>query len=393
MLFINFVPGFRSSTLWKGIIAIFYYIVSIYYFIHTWAMLLFLLSAPFMFFSFLDLLGIYRVWSSAIVSRNIFVVSSISVLISAIGVFHSFFNIKALRKRNKKNINLISHKDLLIHFLSIGQADSILIQQSNKNLLIDGGYWMSGKPILRYLKRHSIEKLDYLIVTHPHNDHIGGLPRIIKNIPIKNIIINNENPYEIKRNYRKHKELLELAKSKNINLIHPIPGDTYNLGEGNFTILAPNSSGYNRINDYSIVIKYVYKNNSFLFTEDAEEYSEMEILESGKNVKADLLKVGHHGSCTSSSERFINAVSPKYAVISVGWYSFYGQPDRCVLDRLYNIGAKLYRTDKLGTIIVKSNGEDIQFNKEALDYPKTKIPYTSVRLKYRALHGSKNIES
>ena len=391
MLPFNFIPGFRTGNLWKILIAVFYYIVSIYYFIHTWAMLLFLLSFPFMFFSLIDLIGIYSVNPNILISKNIFIVSSVFIIISALGVFHSFFNIKTLGKRNK-NINLTSHEDLLIYFFNIGQADSILIQQSDKNLLIDGGYWMSGKPILRYLKRYNIEKLDYLIVTHPHNDHIGGLPRIINNIPIKNIIINNENPYEIKANYRKHKELLELAKSKNINLIHPIPGDTYNLGEGNFIILGPSSSRYNRINDYSIVIKYVYKNNSFLFTGDAEEYSEMEILESGENVKADLLKVGHHGSCTSSSENFINAVSPKYAVISVGWNSFYGQPGRCVLDRLYNIGANLYRTDKLGTIIVKSNGEDIQFNKKALNYPKTKIPYTSVRLKYRALHGGKNIE-
>lgn len=108
-----------------------------------------------------------------------------------------------------------------------------------------------------------------------------------------------------------------------------------------------------------------------------------------KDIGADLLKVGHHGSCTSSSEEFINAVNPKYAVISVGWWSFYGQPDKCILDRLENIGARLYRTDKLGTIIVKSDGNNIKFNKNALNYPRVKIPYTSVRLKYRALHGGR----
>ncbi len=389
MLFLNYVPGFRTSLLWKSVIAIFYYIVSIYYFIHTWAMLLFLLSSPFMFFSLLDLMDIYPVGNSLTITKNIFFISTILVIISAVGVFHSFFNIKSLIKRNKKNIDSIPEKDLTIHFLNIGQADSILIQQSNKNLLIDGGYGISGKPILRYLKSHNIEKLDYLIVTHSHNDHIGGLPRIIKNIPIENIIINTENPYEIKRNYKMHRNLLELIKSKGINLIHPYPGNTYYLGEGYFTILAPNSDLYNRINNYSIVIKYVYKENSFLFTGDAEQVSEMEILKSGRNVKADLLKVGHHGSCTSSSEIFINEVNPKYAVISVGWCSFYGQPDKCVLDRLQNVGAKLYRTDKLGTIVVKSNGKDIQLNKKALNYPKVKTPYTSVRLKYRALHGKK----
>ncbi|NLV76995.1 MAG: hypothetical protein GX023_08465, partial [Tissierellia bacterium] len=109
-----------------------------------------------------------------------------------------------------------------------------------------------------------------------------------------------------------------------------------------------------------------------------------------RDIKADVLKVGHHGSCTSSSEEFLRAVSPKYAVISVGYNSFYGQPDKCVLDRLNNIGATLYRTDKRGTIIVTSNGYNIKFNKKSCSYPKVKILYTSVRIKYRALHGSRS---
>lgn len=389
MLPLEFIPGFRSSTLWKGIIAIFYYGFSIYYFVHTWAMLLFLLSSPFMLFSSLDLLGIYKVGHSMAINKITFIISFILVLISAIGVFHSFFNIKSLNRRKKNKV--IHNQDLTVHFLNIGQADSILIQESNKNLLIDGGYYISGKTILRYLNKNNIEKLDYLIVTHPHNDHIGGLPRIIKNIPIENIIINTENPYKVKRNHEMHRDLLKLAKDMHINIIHPKSGDTYYLGKGHFTILAPNGGDYTRINDYSIVIKYIYENISILFTGDAEAYSEMEMLKKNIDVSADVLKIGHHGSCTSSSEEFINAVSPKYAVISVGWWSFYGQPDKCVLDRLYSVGAKLYRTDKLGTIILQTNGKDIEFNKEPVSYPKVKIPYTSIRLKYRNLHGKRDL--
>src|SRR5690606_37383530 len=116
---------------------------------------------------------------------NIFIISTTFVIISAIAVFHSVFNIKSLRKKVNSQICKNPSNDLKVHFLSIGQADSILIQQGNKNLLIDGGYWMSGRPILRYLKNIGVNKLDYLIVTHPHNDHIGGLPRIINNIPIE----------------------------------------------------------------------------------------------------------------------------------------------------------------------------------------------------------------
>lgn len=390
MTFLNLIPGFRSGILWKSIIALFYYVVSIYYFIHSIGMLMFLLSTPFSFFSFIDLMGWYQVGYSYSITRNIFIISTTFVIISAIAVFHSFFNIKSLRKKANSQICKKPCNDLKVHFLSIGQADSILVQQGNKNLLIDGGYWMSGRPILRYLKNIGVNKLDYLIVTHPHNDHIGGLPRIINNIPIENVIINNKNPYKTRRYYKKHNQLLKMINKRGINLIHPVAGKTFKIGDFSLEILAPNGDEYERINDYSVVTKLVYKNTSFLFAADAEEYSEMEMLKHNRDIKADVLKVGHHGSCTSSSEEFLRAVSPKYAVISVGYNSFYGQPDKCVLDRLNNIGATLYRTDKRGTIIVTSNGYNIKFNKKSCSYPKVKILYTSVRIKYRALHGSRS---
>lgn len=390
MDFLNLIPGFRSGILWKSIIALFYYVVSIYYFIHSIGMLMFLLSTPFSFFSFIDLMGWYQVGYSYSITRNIFIISTTFVIISAIAVFHSFFNIKSLRKKANSQICKKPSNDLKVHFLSIGQADSILVQQGNKNLLIDSGYWMSGRPILRYLKNIGVNKLDYLIVTHPHNDHIGGLPRIINNIPIENVIINNKNPYKTRRYYKKHNQLLKMINKRGINLIQPIAGKSIKIGDFSLEILAPNGDEYERINDYSVVTKLVYKNTSFLFAADAEEYSEMEMLKHNRDIKADVLKVGHHGSCTSSSEEFLRAVSPKYAVISVGYNSFYGQPDKCVLDRLNNIGAALYRTDKRGTIIVTSNGYNIKFNKKSCSYPKVKILYTSVRIKYRALHGSRS---
>lgn len=390
MDFLNLIPGFRSGILWKSIIALFYYVVSIYYFIHSIGMLMFLLSTPFSFFSFIDLMGWYQVGYSYSITRNIFIISTTFVIISAIAVFHSFFNIKSLRKKANSQICKKPCNDLKVHFLSIGQADSILVQQGNKNLLIDSGYWMSGRPILRYLKNIGVNKLDYLIVTHPHNDHIGGLPRIINNIPIENVIINNKNPYKTRRYYKKHNQLLKMINKRGINLIQPIAGKSIKIGDFSLEILAPNGDEYERINDYSVVTKLVYKNTSFLFAADAEEYSEMEMLKHNRDIKADVLKVGHHGSCTSSSEEFLRAVSPKYAVISVGYNSFYGQPDKCVLDRLNNIGATLYRTDKRGTIIVTSNGYNIKFNKKSCSYPKVKILYTSVRIKYRALHGSRS---
>lgn len=388
----KYIPGFRSNVIWKKIIASIYYMYSIYYFIHSWGTMMFLLSFPFGFFSLLDMIIGNNTGNNP---NIIFIVSAILMSIGGMEVYQSFFNRGPLKRKIKYDINPFdkdNNEDILkIHFLDIGQGDSILIQQSNITMLIDGSNWINGHRICKYLNRHNIYKLDYIIATHPHPDHIGGLPTVLKTFPIKNIIMTKNNPYTKNRHRKYHSNLLNMAKRYGDKIIHPKPGEIFNLGKARLKILAPNRDDYTRVNNHSIVIKLIFGENVFLLTGDAEKCSEYEMMKK-YNVSADVLKVGHHGSCTSSSEKFIRAVSPKHAIISVGYNSFYGQPDKCVLERLSKVNAKLYRTDKQGTIIVQSDGKEIHFNKEDCSYPKAHIPYISIREKYKLFHRNKPID-
>jgi competence protein ComEC len=388
MGFFKFIPGFRSRVLWKSIVASIYYFLSIYFFIQSWGMLMFLFASPFAFFSFIDVVGISAIGFGYPANKYILVVSCILMTVGGIGVYYSFFNTKLIKKTSV--FTNLAEDDLKVCFFSIGQGDCILIQQLDKNVLIDAGYKRTGKPIIRHLKRNGIEKLDYVIATHPHPDHIGGMPRVLKNIDVKNIIMPSKYIFSSKRHQKNNDKLIDIIREENINIIKARPGDRFIIGDSYLEILAPNGNDYNRVNNYSIVTKLVYKKTSFLFTGDAEVNSEREILSKGLDVSADVIKVGHHGSCTSSCEKFIKAVRPKYAVISVGCNSFYGQPDKCVLDRLSRVRAKLYRTDKQGTIVAISDGKDILFNVDNCPYPKTKFNYTSIRKKYRALGKNEN---
>ncbi len=384
----RYIPGFRSGTLWKQIIASLYYLISIYFFIHTWSMLMFLLTVPFAIFSFLDIIIVSPLGYSIIGSKYIFIVSIVLLVISGIGIFKSFFNLKPKKKKGIKS-NLQDNNLLKVHFLDVGQADSILIQQSRENMLIDTGYHINGKALVKYLQKNGVDKLKYIIITHPHPDHIGGLPFILENIPVDKIIISRDNTFPINKNQKINEEALRMISSINIPIIHPKPGLVFKIGDSKLKIIAPNDNNYERVNDFSIVTKLVYGNTSYLFQADAETISEYEMLEKGWNLKSDVLKVSHHGSCTSSSIEFLKAVSPKYAVISVGHNSFYGQPDKCVLDRFKDMDTILYRTDKRGTIISASNGKKINFNTNSCSYPETKLFNTSVRKKYRILNGDK----
>lgn len=159
-----------------------------------------------------------------------------------------------------------------------------------------------------------------------------------------------------------YEDVLNAIKNKGLTVTTPITGDNYSLGGSNFTILAPNSTSYDSLNNYSIVVKLTYLNNSFLFTGDAETLSENEMINKGLDLKADALKVGHHGSSTSTSQKFLDKVNPKYAVVSVGKDNSYGHPNKSVMDRLQSKNIKVYRTDESGTIIATSNGNNITFN-------------------------------
>lgn len=263
--------------------------------------------------------------------------------------------------------------NLQIHFIDVGQADSILIKQDNNYMLIDGGNNEDGDMLVKYLKEQGVEKLDYIIATHPHEDHIGGLDDVLNEFDTDLVLmpdkITTTKTFEDFLLAIKNRQDVKNKNGENVTLKKvPKLEEKYNLGNASFVIYAPNSSSYDELNDYSIVIKLSFGNNAFLFTGDAEKLSEKEMLDKNYDLKADVLKIGHHGSSTSTSDEFLEAVSPKYAVLSVGEDNSYNLPKKTVMDKFKNNNIPVYRTDEQGTIILNSDGTNITFNKEAGTY-------------------------
>lgn len=246
---------------------------------------------------------------------------------------------------------------LKIHFIDVGQADCILIQQGDENMLIDAGNNDDEDTIKNYLNNLGIKKFKYVIGTHAHEDHIGSLDYIVNSYDVEKIYFP-----KISATTKTFENLVKAVKNKGMQFTAPSVGDTFNMGDAKCTVFAPNSSKYDDENNYSIVIKLEYKNTSFLFTGDAEGVSEKEMLDKGVDLKADVLKTGHHGSSSSSTNKFLDVVNPEYAVISVGKNNDYGHPNKETLDKFNSRGIKVYRTDESGTIIAESDGKNISFN-------------------------------
>lgn len=247
---------------------------------------------------------------------------------------------------------------LAVSYIDVGQADSILITTpDNKVMLIDAGNAADSDTVANYLKSRGISKIDVLIGTHPHEDHVGGMTTVVNNFDIEKIYMP-----KVTTTTQAFENLITAISDKGLSVTEPVPGTTFSLGDAQFTILAPNNSSYEDLNNYSVVLRMTYGSNSFLFTGDAEGLSENEMLAGGYTLSADVLKVGHHGSNSSTSTAFLNAVNPKYAVISVGKGNDYGHPAQTTIDKLNSKGIKVFRTDLSGTIIASSDGYNITFN-------------------------------
>lgn len=247
--------------------------------------------------------------------------------------------------------------NLKVHYINVGQGDSILIQQDEHNMLIDAGSNKTSSTVANYLKSKGVNKLDYVIATHPHEDHIGGMAYVINNFNVNKFMM-----AKVTHTSNTFKNMVSALKNKGLKITVPNVGDKYNLGTSTFTIVAPNSNKYNNLNNYSIVTKLKFGNNSFLFTGDAESLSEGEILAKQLDIQSDVLKLGHHGSKTSSTTSFLDKVNPKYAIVSCGKENSYRHPHRVTMDNLQSRNIKVYRTDESGTVISTSDGENITFN-------------------------------
>lgn len=293
------------------------------------------------------------------IKRNFF---EILIILLAFLIINNQDKIKNLFNQNNnqnQNAYINTNNDLLkVHYLDVGQGDSIFIElPNNETMLIDAAESYQSENIINYLKNLNYKKIDYVIGTHPHTDHIGGLKDIINTFEIGKIympkVVSTTKTYE---------NLLMAIKEKNLKINTAKAGtsiiDTDAL---KINILAPNNSTYTELNNYSVVTKITYGTTKFLFMGDAEKLSENEIKE---DVSADVIKIGHHGSNTSSSINFIKKVNAKYGIISVGLNNKYNLPKEETITNWENSGTKIYLTSTNGTIRASSDGTNIKIESE-----------------------------
>lgn len=249
---------------------------------------------------------------------------------------------------------------IYVHFIDVGQGDAALVQTASGNLLIDTGTSDSIEALTDYIHALSIETLEYAIFTHPHADHIGGASAVLDTYTVENVIM--PNAVSTSKTFEK---MLNAIEAEQCEVIEGKAGVSFSMGDVFIELLAPVSDDLDDLNNASVVAKIIYGNISFLFTGDAETASESEMLDrDAAKLDVDILKVGHHGSSTSSSAKFLAAVSPEIAVVSAGLYNEYGHPHAEVVNRLQDIGTELYRTDKNGSVVVHTDGNTYEIQTE-----------------------------
>lgn len=244
--------------------------------------------------------------------------------------------------------------DCNIYFLDVEQGSCTLIELNGEYMIIDGGNSNKSSFVVSYLQNMGINDLEYMIATHYDSDHISGLVGVMNVFDVQNILA----PDYI-TDSKIYNSFINMADSREFEINTPEVGDTYSFNEASFTIIAPNSDSYSEENDYSIALKFEYGNNSFIVAGDATSVSEAEMLSGDIDLSADLYVVNHHGSKYSTTDEFLDAVNPEYAVISVGADNSYGHPSEEVLSKLNKREIEIYRTDESGTIIFKFDGQNI----------------------------------
>lgn len=254
---------------------------------------------------------------------------------------------------------------LRVHFIDVGQGDAILVQTpAQETMLIDAGGNAAADKVVSYLEAQGVSKIDVLVATHPHEDHIGGMDVVINYFDIREIYMP-----KVSHNTATYEDVLEAVKGKGLKIKTAKTGVDIPMEQLDVQVLAPDESmESSELNDYSVVIRLSYENTTFLFQGDAEKKTEEQILEDGSDIKADVIKIGHHGSSSSSTRPYIEAVNPSYAVIMLGKDNRYGHPHQETMELLEEMNVPVYRTDQCGSILATSDGRKVSFVGEAGTY-------------------------
>ena len=280
--------------------------------------------------------------------KNFKVVFLIILCLLVVGCANPF-----VESDDKTSVSTFSGDTLRVNYIDVGQGDSIFIQlPNNETMLIDAGEAYKSENVINYLNNLGIKKIDYVVGTHPHTDHIGGLEEVINTFDIGSIYMPRASSTS-----KTYEDLLTTISNKGLKIKTAKSGVVV-LDDDNLKLefIAPNSDSYSELNNYSAVLKLTYLDNTFLFMGDAETLSEDEIT---YDVDADVIKVGHHGSDSSSGIEFVKKVSPEYAIIMVGEGNSYNHPYQSIIDRYESVGAKVLRTDLDGNIVCDSDGVDV----------------------------------
>lgn len=264
--------------------------------------------------------------------------------------FSETYMVNKITAEESQNVELVGDNILKIHFFDVGQADSILLISDNKTMLIDAGNNDDGDLIVNNIKKLGIKKLDYVVGTHPHEDHIGGLDSVILNFEIGTIYMP-----KVQTNTKTFEDVLDAIASKNLKITSPKQGDKFMLGLVECEVMLAgigNEEEKENLNLSSIVIRTKYKEQSYLFTADSEKENE----NSRNWPQTNVLKVAHHGSSTSTSQEFLNQILPQIAIIQVGENNDYSHPHKEVITRLEKMGILIYQTKEKGNILIESDG-------------------------------------
>lgn len=297
----------------------------------------------------------------------VFAILLIAVLVTGIaeknGLIDGAFN--GLEQTLGESADILSddNKGLSVHYIDVGQGDCSLLVCDGKTMLVDAGENGHESDVINYLRSQNVDKLDYIVASHQHSDHIGGLAEVITEFGCDTLIMPRLTKSQTPTNST-YTDFLKAIKNSGVKTLASNPGDIYNLGSAVIEIFGPVTDDAEDINNMSIVMKATYGSNSFLFTGDAEKEEELEIIETGADIDCDVLKAGHHGSKTSSSKEFLAEVTPDICVIQVGENNDYGHPHSASLKRIEKYTKNIYRNDVCGDIILHSDGEKISVEYE-----------------------------